>query len=264
MRPRCRRGRRPSLSRLRWRAERGEEQPRETDVRERSVKPGFPVKPILAAMLVAGLGCLLGPGNEQFLAALVPRATFDLSCPSEQLQFVVLQHFNGDRRALVSSYGVNGCGRQVSYVLDSTTGAWIMNSDVVPDPQAGIAPAPARPSVPIAAPLGGVAGEQAAVAVEGPEGLGGAGAGSPGTLSPQQVQDALEPVRAEAALCTGGEAGQAVLNLTILGSSGRVVRVNVSGGYQADVRTCIGQVASRAMFPTFADPSQIVSFTLEL
>ena len=43
---------------------------------------------------------------------VVSRAEFDLACPRQYMQFVVLQK-NGD---LVTSYGVLGCGKRAAYV----------------------------------------------------------------------------------------------------------------------------------------------------
>jgi hypothetical protein len=93
---------------------------------------------LFGSCLMALAGC--GASLEQ----LHSRAAFDLNCPLDQIQVVVI-----DNR----TRGVRGCGRQVTYVESCTdparaanTCTWVMNTD------SGSSTPPAAPSPPPAAP----------------------------------------------------------------------------------------------------------------
>ena len=74
---------------------------------------------ILGGMAAALAGCI--PPNDSLRAKLEPRAQFDLNCPN--LQIVPLEKTNG----WVTSYGVTGCGRRATYILNASTNSWVMN-----------------------------------------------------------------------------------------------------------------------------------------
>jgi hypothetical protein len=61
------------------------------------------------------------------LATLGKRASFDLSCPKQRLEFSELGRDDLDE---VSQYGVTGCGQKVVYVR--TSRGWVLNSDSHP------------------------------------------------------------------------------------------------------------------------------------
>jgi hypothetical protein len=75
----------------------------------------------LAVAAVALTSC--APSNDELRAKLDQRARFDLSCSSIYLQ--PLEETSG----YTMSYGVTGCGRRVTYVLNATTQSWVMNVD---------------------------------------------------------------------------------------------------------------------------------------
>jgi hypothetical protein len=76
-----------------------------------------------ATAVVAVVGVLVGCGttNEELRAKLESRAKFDLNCQDVKVQ--PLETSNG----FVTSYGVVGCERRATYVLNNSTASWIMN-----------------------------------------------------------------------------------------------------------------------------------------
>lgn len=82
--------------------------------------------PFLAAVAIvasAGAGCFNAAShNADNRTSLLTRASFDLNCPEMDLEVAVLET---DAMDIVTSYGVRGCGRRVSYVRAS--GAWVAN-----------------------------------------------------------------------------------------------------------------------------------------
>ena len=56
--------------------------------------------------------------------AIRERASFDLSCPAEQLELRVLDVSGNFARQV----GVTGCGQQAVYVDPQQTSMWVMNS----------------------------------------------------------------------------------------------------------------------------------------
>jgi hypothetical protein len=77
-----------------------------------------------AAVVFAVLGVLVGCGittNEELRAKLENRAKFDLNCQDLKVQPLETS------RGFVTSYGVVGCERRATYVLNSSTASWIMN-----------------------------------------------------------------------------------------------------------------------------------------
>jgi len=83
--------------------------------------------PYLALLTLCALaltGCM-GHHNDRLYADLQNRASFDLQCPADQLELHELSRSG----RLANSYGVVGCGKQATYVLNMTgRGTWVMNS----------------------------------------------------------------------------------------------------------------------------------------
>jgi hypothetical protein len=75
----------------------------------------------VALVLLSFLGC--GPSNDSLRAKLENRAQFDTNCTA--LQLVPLEQTNG----YTTTYGVTGCGRRLTYVLNAATASWILNAD---------------------------------------------------------------------------------------------------------------------------------------
>ena len=67
--------------------------------------------------------CTLGVSNQGLRKKLDKRAAFDLEC--KELEFIPLEETNG----YTTSYGVVGCGRRVTYVLNASSRSWVMNVD---------------------------------------------------------------------------------------------------------------------------------------
>lgn len=65
------------------------------------------------------VGC--GTTNEELRAKLESRAKFDLNCQELKVQPLETSH------GYVTSYGVVGCERRATYVLNNSTASWIMN-----------------------------------------------------------------------------------------------------------------------------------------
>ena len=82
-------------------------------------------------MLSIALGaCVANRSN-----ALVMRASFDLGCPKEQLQWYQLS----DNRTV---WGASGCSHRATYIYNEKSDQWIMNGSVettapAPAPQPG-------------------------------------------------------------------------------------------------------------------------------
>lgn len=76
---------------------------------------------VLALLLISG--CASFANNKQ--TAVRSRATFDLSCPAEQLKLTPLSSEAMER----ATYGVSGCGKKATYVFVPGVGA-ALNSPV--------------------------------------------------------------------------------------------------------------------------------------
>lgn len=63
--------------------------------------------------------------NEGFREDLENRAAFDLDCPKSKLALRELSETNG----LVTSYGVRGCGNRATYLLNTHSRVWVLNSE---------------------------------------------------------------------------------------------------------------------------------------
>lgn len=93
----------------------------------------------VATCTVALSGCVT---NETLRAQLEKRATYDLACSN--LKLTPLE----ERGTTWTSYGVSGCGQRATYVLQPSTGTWIMNVVANPEEVIEIAPAAAPASGP--------------------------------------------------------------------------------------------------------------------
>jgi len=79
---------------------------------------------ILQGLGTIACACVLacgGASNDSLRAKLDSRARFDLGC--SDIQLAPLEETNG----YIVSYGVTGCGRRVTYVINATTESWVMN-----------------------------------------------------------------------------------------------------------------------------------------
>ena len=90
---------------------------------------------LASTLLVLACG---GVSNNELRAKLVRRAQYDLDCSHVDLK--PLEETNG----YTMSYGVTGCGRRVTYVLNATTQSWVMN--VADGQPTGQTPAEAPPA----------------------------------------------------------------------------------------------------------------------
>src|SRR4051794_29928726 len=90
-----------------------------------------------AALVTTLAAC--GPGNDDLRGKLDNRAKFDMNCPN--LQVVPLE----ETRGYVTSYGVTGCGRRVTYILNASTASWVMNVSDGQSVSAGPVQAPPPP-----------------------------------------------------------------------------------------------------------------------
>jgi len=86
-------------------------------------------------------GCF--PSNHVLREKLESRAKFDMSC--QQLEFMPLEETSGR----ITTYGVTGCGRRLTYVLNANTQSWVLNgaegrlaSPVPVDATPSMSPAP--------------------------------------------------------------------------------------------------------------------------
>ena len=67
--------------------------------------------------------------NAERLSDLRARAAFELSCPESELRATPLRNGDGTmvNRAVVMSYGIDGCGRRSVYLLEPYTASWVAN-----------------------------------------------------------------------------------------------------------------------------------------
>ena len=86
------------------------------------------MKNLLKSIVVVSVVVLSGCGslnNKAAKESLSERASFELNCPSEQLDFKVFQKkIDG----FVTSYGVSGCNKRAVYV--DVDQQWLLNSDL--------------------------------------------------------------------------------------------------------------------------------------
>jgi hypothetical protein len=80
-------------------------------------------------VVVAALWVACGH-DKRAMKTVTARASFDLSCPQDELVLTTLAT-SGARR-LASQVGVTGCGNKVVYVYFTSTDSWISDSDITP------------------------------------------------------------------------------------------------------------------------------------
>ena len=64
------------------------------------------------------------------MKTVTARASFELSCPRDQLELTVLS--TEGARKLANQIGVTGCGQKVVYVYFSSTDTWTSDSAITP------------------------------------------------------------------------------------------------------------------------------------
>lgn len=105
----------------------------------------------LRLVSILGLSIFLGacgPSNDGLRAKLDSRARFDLGC--KDIYVTPLEETNGH----IVSYGVTGCGKRVTYVINATTLSWVMNvsdgqpTGMMPDNPPPPPPPPPPPVMP--------------------------------------------------------------------------------------------------------------------
>ena len=99
-------------------------------------------KAIRAALLTTSLGLVVGCAGqlidsggfhvskkwfEDDVRQIKPRAAFEMGCPQEQIELVVLAVANG-QSAQPISIGATGCGKKLVYV-EIRGPEWVLNSD---------------------------------------------------------------------------------------------------------------------------------------
>ena len=83
---------------------------------------------MLAALLVvAATAC---KHNKKANTTVTRRATFDLSCPKEELQLNVVD--TEGARKLASQIAVRGCGQKAVYVYYPDSNTWVIDGVVTP------------------------------------------------------------------------------------------------------------------------------------
>jgi hypothetical protein len=84
------------------------------------------MKPFLIVTSLFAVGGCAASLREHRQADLRQRASFELSCPAEQLEIVPLDSAAASHGG--GTTGVNGCGRKATYIWDAYGTGWILNS----------------------------------------------------------------------------------------------------------------------------------------
>jgi hypothetical protein len=84
---------------------------------------------LLVIAVVAAL-CVACGHDKRAMKTVTSRASFDLSCPQDELELTVLA--TSGARKLASQIGVTGCGSKLVYVYFSSTDSWIADSAISP------------------------------------------------------------------------------------------------------------------------------------
>jgi hypothetical protein len=84
---------------------------------------------LLVTAMIATL-CIACGHDKRAMKTVTARASFDLSCPQDELELTVLS--TAGARKLASQIGVSGCGKKVVYVYFSSTDSWIADSAITP------------------------------------------------------------------------------------------------------------------------------------
>ena len=84
---------------------------------------------LLITMMVAAL-CTSCGHNKRATKTVTSRASFELSCPEEEIRLTVLST-DGPRK-LAKQIGAEGCDQKLVYVYFVSTDTWIASSAVTP------------------------------------------------------------------------------------------------------------------------------------
>ena len=84
---------------------------------------------LLVSVVVAML-CVACGHDKRAMKTVTARASFELSCPQDQLELTVLS--TEGARKLANQIGVTGCGQKVVYVYFSSTDTWTSDSAITP------------------------------------------------------------------------------------------------------------------------------------
>jgi len=74
--------------------------------------------------------CVACGHDKRAMKTVTARASFELSCPQDELELTVLS--TEGARKLASQIGVTGCGQKVVYVYFSSTDTWTADSAITP------------------------------------------------------------------------------------------------------------------------------------
>jgi hypothetical protein len=80
---------------------------------------------VVVAALCVGCG-----HDKRAVKTITSRASFDLSCPEDELELKVLA--TEGARKLASQIGVTGCGKKTVYIYFASSDTWIADSAITP------------------------------------------------------------------------------------------------------------------------------------
>jgi hypothetical protein len=84
---------------------------------------------VLVTAVVAAL-CVACGHDKRAMKTVTSRASFELSCPQDELELTVLS--TEGARKLANQIGVTGCGQKLVYVYFSSTDTWTPDSVITP------------------------------------------------------------------------------------------------------------------------------------
>ena len=84
---------------------------------------------VLVSAVVAAL-CVACGHDKRAMNTITSRASFDLSCPEDELELKVLA--TEGARKLASQIGVTGCGKKAVYIYFASSDTWIADSAITP------------------------------------------------------------------------------------------------------------------------------------
>ena len=87
------------------------------------------IRTLLVGSLVATL-CVACGHDKRAMKTVTARASFELSCPKDDLELIVLS--TEGARKLANQIGVTGCGQKLVYVYFSSTDTWTSDSAITP------------------------------------------------------------------------------------------------------------------------------------
>jgi hypothetical protein len=84
---------------------------------------------VLVSAVVAAL-CVACGHDKRAMKTITSRASFDLTCPEDELELKVLA--TEGARKLASQIGVTGCGKKAVYIYFASSDTWIADSAITP------------------------------------------------------------------------------------------------------------------------------------